>query len=204
MLTYSPPPTLKYKGPDESPTLKELVDKAMADGTIKKDPIATHASMFYEAERFWEMKTCTEGMTGQNLVGMLAKVLPTDQDNLPVTDRVSSDWMRLRVPVTSVREKTAALLFLLDGGVPFTALAHNHLWYTDSGPCNTLEFALRLFEPVVDVNKWHVRERKTIVAGHGRSYNEARLFDQAGILTASMTQQCILRPKPSPKGTASL
>lgn len=204
LLTYSAPPTLKYKSPEDSSTLKELVDKAIADGTIKEDPIAKYAPMFYEAERFWEMKTCTEGMSGQNLVGMLANVLSTDQDNLRVTDRVSSDWMKLRVPVTSVQEKAAALLFLLDGGVPFVALAHNHLWYTDSGPCNTLEFALRIFEPVVDVNKWHVRERKTIVAGHGRSYNEARLFDQAGVLTASMTQQCILRPKPSRKGTASL
>lgn len=204
LLTYTIPPTLKYKGPEESPTLKELVDKALTDGIIKEDPIAMFAPMFYEAENFWEMKTCTEGMSGQNLVGMLANVLPTDQDNLPVTDRVSSDWVRLKTALASASEKTAALLFLLDGGIPFTALAHNHLWYTDSGPCNTLDFALRLFEPVVDVNQWHVRERKTIAAGHGRSYNEARLFSETGILTASMTQQCILRPKPAPKVKSSL
>lgn len=203
LLTYSAPPTLKYKAPEESPTLKELVDKAIADGIVKEDPIAKFAPMFYEAQNFWEMKTCTEGMSGQNLVGMLANVLPTDQDRLHVTDRVSSDWMRLRTPITSASEKTAALLFLLDGGVPFVALAHNHLWYSDCGPCNTLEFALRLFEPVVDVNQWHVRERKTIVAGHGRSYNEARMFNQEGVLTASMTQQCILRPKPQPKKAKS-
>lgn len=204
LLSYSAPSALKYKGPDESPTLKELVDKALADGIIKEDPIAKFAPMFYAAETFWEMKTCTEGMSGQNLVGMLAKVLPTDQDSLPITDRVSSDWMRLRIPMASASDKAAALLFLLDGGVPFTALAHNHLWYSDSGPCSTLEFALRLFEPVIDVNKWHVRERKTIAAGHGRSYNEARLFDQAGNLAASMTQQCILRPKPNSRSKASL
>lgn len=205
LLTYSSPPALKYKAPEESPTLKDLVDKAIADGIVNEDPIAKFAPMFYEAERYWEMKTCTEGMSGQNLVGMLANALPTDQDNLPVTDRVSSDWMRLRTPLTSDSEKAAALLFLLDGGVPFVALTHNYLWYSDSGPCNTLEFALRLFEPVVDINQWHVRERKTVVAGHGRSYNEARLFNQAGVLTASMTQQCILRPKPeSNKGKSSL
>lgn len=204
LLSYSAPPTLKYKSPEESPTLKELVAKALAEGVIKEDPITKFAPMFYEAEAFWEMKTCTEGMSGQNLVGMLANVLPTDQDSLPIVDRVSSDWVRLRAPLTSAGDKAAALAFLLDGGIPFTALAHNHLWYSDSGACNTLEFALRLFEPVVDVNQWHVRERKTIAAGHGRSYGEARLFDKAGNLTASMTQQCILRPKPEAKGKPSL
>lgn len=204
LLTYSVPPTLKYKGPGESHTLKDLVDKALADGVIKEDLIAKFAPMFYGHEAHWEGRTCTEGMSGQNLVGMLPKQLPTDQDKLPVTDRVSSDWTRLKTPLASVSEKTAALVFLMDGGVPFVALAHIHLWYTDSGPCNTLEIALRLFVPVVELEDWHVRERKTIVAGHGRSYNEARLFDKHGNLTVSMTQQCITRPKPKPKAKASL
>lgn len=201
LLTYSAPPTLRYKGPDASPTVKELVEKAQKHGVITQDPVARFAPMFYASETHWEMKTCTEGMSGQNLVGMLAKQLPTDQDALRVTDRVSADWVRLRAPV---RDMTAALVFLMDGGVPFVALAHNHLWYNDAGPCSTLEFALRLFVPVVDLREWHLRERKTVVAGHGRSYNEARLFDEQGSLTVSMTQQCILRPKPEPKTKALL
>lgn len=202
LLTYSAPTTLKYRGPDEQPTLKELVDKAVADGVVKEDPIAKFAPMFYATERHWIMKTCVEGMSGQNLVGMLAKQVPTDQDDLPLTDRVSADWIKLKTPLTSPGELTAALAFLMDGGVPFSALAHNHMWYNDCGPCNTLEFALRLFEPVVDLKDWHLRERKTIVAAHGRSYNEARLFDERGNLVVSMTQQCILRPKPEPKAKA--
>lgn len=204
LLTYSAPPTLKYKGPDEQPLLKDLAAKAVADGVVKEDPIAKFAPMFYAAEKYWHMRTCTEGMSGQNLAGMLAKQMPTDQDSLPLTDRVSADWVKLREPLTPGAEMTAGLAWLMDGGVPFSALAHNHLWYNDCGPCNTLEFALRLFEPVIDLKEWHLRERKTIVAGHGRSYNEARLFDERGNLVVSMTQQCILRPPPEPKAKASL
>lgn len=203
LVAYSAPPALKYKGPDESPTMPDLVGKALEKGTIKEDPTAVDGAFYLGLGMHFDMRTCAEGMSGQNLGGML-KDHPTDQDGLHVADRASGDWTKLRVPLKSYGEKTASLAFLMDSGLAFAALGHNHLWFTDCGPCLTIDFALRLFVPEVNPSNWHLRETKTIAAGHGRTYSESRLWDEQGTLVVSMTQQCILRLKPETKVKASL
>jgi acyl-CoA thioesterase len=87
----------------------------------------------------------------------------------------------------------ASLGFLMDGMLSFLPLIHNHLSFDDVAACSTLDFALRVFSPRIDMNHWHLREVISHHAGHGRSYSESRLWDEQGSLVASMTQQAIIR-----------
>lgn len=190
LLTYSVSPAIKYSGPEASLTLREMTQKAVAQGVLKEDPTSDARVGF---ERCFDMRHCPEGMSGQNVMGMAPKQ-PTDHDGRHVTERVSGEWVRAQSPLTSDAEKGAAHAFYMDG-LPFIVVAHNHLHFPDIAASLTIDFALRIFVPVVDLNKWHLRERKTLVAGLGRAYSEGRLFDEHGNLVASMTQQSILRAK---------
>lgn len=203
LLTYSPPPSfdLQTEGPEQSPTMDALTQQTVAAGLVDDPATALRtAAMFRGHEVHFEARTCARGMSGQNLVGLLSRH-PTTHDARPVTDRVSGDWSRTRVPWRDdhdVRgEKAAAVVFMMDGGLPFIALTHNHLWFTDAGANSTLDFAVRWLVPDVDLACWHLRERRTIAAGHGRSFNEGRLWDEQGNLVLVASQQCILRPKPA-------
>jgi len=60
-----------------------------------------------------------------------------------------------------------------------------------------LDFALRVFSNDVDFSAWHFKEMKTSVGAEGRTYSEARMWDENGSMVASMTQQSILRPRPA-------
>ncbi|PSR78079.1 thioesterase-like superfamily-domain-containing protein [Coniella lustricola] len=202
VLTYSARPTIAYKGPEQQPTLQDLVDKALAAGKIKSSPLDKTGAMYVGLGIHLDSRTCAEGMSGQNMLGLIGPQ-PTDQDALHVTERVSGDWSRLRVPLDDRQDKAAALAFMMDAGLTMTALTHNHLWFHDVGPSVTTDFALRLFVPEVDLNHWHLRERKTVAGGAGRTYSEARLWDEKGTLVASMTQQCILKPKKPSSGQPS-
>lgn len=193
LLRYSAPPTRPYSGPDQSRGLHDLVTDAASRGLLRADPHSAAAAARSKFEACLEMRYCPEGMAGQNFMGMVASH-PTDQDDLPVTERVSAEWVRTRAALTSAGEKAAAHAFLMDG-LPFTVVAHNKLWLADIAASLTLDFALRVFVPEVDLTGWHLRERKTIAAGLGRAYSEARLWDEQGNLVACMTQQSILRPK---------
>lgn len=203
LLAYSAPPTIPFAGPGESPTARELAKEAMSRGLASGEVVEKNAIMFAMMEQFFDAKTCREGLTGQNVLGLL-RTQPTDQDRLPLTERSSGDWAKTKQPLTSAGEQAAALAFLMDGGLSFLPLWHEHLWFDDAGACSTLDFALRLFTPDVDLSNWHLRERKTIAAGFGRSYSESRLWDEQRNLVACMTQQCILRPKPQSRGKAVL
>lgn len=203
LLAYSAPPSIPFRGPGESPTARELAQEAVARGLAGSDVAEKNTVMFSMMEQFFETRTCAEGLTGQNVLGLL-RTQPTDQDDLPLTERSSGDWAKTKEALTSAGEKAAALSFLMDGGLSFLPLWHEHLWFDDAGACSTLDFALRLFTPDVDLSNWHLRERKTIAAGFGRSYSEGRLWDERRNLVACMTQQCILRPKPKGKGRAVL
>ncbi|KAI3393041.1 hypothetical protein diail_4817 [Diaporthe ilicicola] len=203
LLAYSAPPTIPFKGPDESPTAKDLAREAVSRGLASKDIIEKHGVMFSMMENFFETRTCAEGLTGQNVLGLL-RTQPTDQDSLPLTERTSGDWAKTKEVLTSAGEKAAVLSFLMDGGLSFLPLWHEHLWFDSASACSTLDFALRLFTPDVDLSNWHLRERKTIAGGFGRTYSESRLWDEQRNLVACMTQQCILRPKPQDKVKAVL
>jgi len=151
-----------------------------------------------QAESYYETRMCTAGVGGQNLMG-LAKDLKTTQEDRAITDRTSAEWVRMRTHLASEAENCAALAFLMDGALSFLPLNHDHMDFADAGACSTLDFALRVMRPGVEMGEWHLRERKTIAAAVGRSYGESRLWNEQGEMVCVMTQSCIIRPAPGRK-----
>lgn len=199
VLTYSAPPRRKYSGPETSPDLESLSRTLLADGQISQEQadMASATGMFGLMGRFFDTRHPVEGVAGQNLFG-IAKHMPTDQDSCHITEKTSAEWIKTLAPLDSRAEKMSALAFELDGALSFTPMAHSSLWFEDVGVASTLDFAMRLFVPDVDLGRWHLRERSTVAAAVGRQYSESRMWDQQGNLVASMTQQSILRPRPGP------
>lgn len=91
----------------------------------------------------------------------------------------------------------------MDQALSFLPLNHDHKGFDDSSACSTLDFALRVFVPDVRIEEWHLRERKTISAGVGRTYSESRLWRKDGELVCIMTQTCILRGAVKEEGVKS-
>ncbi|KAK9775528.1 putative Thioesterase-like superfamily-domain-containing protein [Seiridium cardinale] len=193
LLTYSAHPTRTYSGPEQSKSIGELAAAAVAKGEMNQDTADAFLAAWKLSENFFDTRFCPEGVSGQNLIGAL-KHAQTTQDHLPVPEKTTGDWIRTRVPLETPCERTASVSFLLDVGLSFIPLTHSHLWFEDSRAFSTLDFALRLFVPDVDLDSWHLRERKTLAAGFGRTFTEARLWNEKGTLVATMTQQCIMRP----------
>jgi acyl-CoA thioesterase len=77
----------------------------------------------------------------------------------------------------------------------FVPLVHAGMFLDDVGACSSLDFALRVMEPDVDMERWHLREIVAVQAGEERGFNEARLWNEKGDLVAVMSQQAIIRPK---------
>lgn len=195
-LTYSARPRRQYSGPETSSDLEHLSKTLLSNGLIseKQAEMASARGMFGLMWKFFDTRHPIEGVAGQNLFG-IAQQIPTDQDSLHITEKTSAEWIKTLAPLESRAEKMSALAFVLDGALSFTAMAHSGLWFEDIGVASTLDFAMRLFIPDVNLSHWHLRERNTLAAAAGRQYSESRMWDREGNLVASMTQQSILRPR---------
>lgn len=198
-LTYSAPPRRQYSGPEASPDLQYLSRILLSSGQISQSQaeMASATGMFGLIGKFFDTRHPTAGVAGQNLFG-IAKHMPTDQDSLHITGKTSAEWIKTLDILESRAEKMAALAFVLDGALSFTSMAHSGLWFEDVGVDSTLDFAMRIFVPDVDLSHWHLRERNTVAAAVGRQFSESRMWDQSENLVASMTQQSILRPRADP------
>ncbi|VUC29866.1 unnamed protein product [Clonostachys rosea] len=192
MLEFSAPPTMAWPKPRDCPDRHEYAQGMLNRGEVNEAQLAEFRKSFDEDRDYFETRICTGGMSAQNLTG-IAGGLPTTQDSFTVTSRVSAEWLRAHGPFVTQAEHTAALAFIMDGALAFLALPHSHLWVDAAGPCGSLDFALRIFVPHVDMGKWNLRERIVHHSGSGRTYAEGRLFDEKGTLLASMTQQCFMR-----------
>ena len=89
----------------------------------------------------------------------------------------------------------------MDAAISSVPLIHSHKFLDDAAACSSLDFALRIFSNDINLNDWHLREEATVTGAEGRTYTEARLWDRDGNMIASMTQQCIMRPKPGIKSS---
>lgn len=196
MVEYSSPPLTQYSDPDSCPSTDKLGADLIAKGYISPDKAKAFLSTFNMMGRFFDNRLCPEGIWGQNLGG-LAKDFPTTQDHLPITSKTSGDWFRAVQSSLTKAENYAGLAFIMDAGPSFMPLIHDHKSMWDAGACSSLDFALRIFEPDLDITKWHLRERRTITAHAARNYAESQLWDGDGKMVASMTQHTIIRP---PKG----
>lgn len=206
LLAYDAVPSMSYGGgpldPEHTAAAPEVAERLVREGHIPRRAADAHKTMFAMAESFFETRQCTDGVSGQNLMG-LAKGLETTQDHRPIYERTSAEWMRARMPLADEAENSAALAFIMDGALSFLPLNLDHKDFGDAGACSTLDFALRVMRPGLDMRGWHMRERRTIAAAVGRSYSESRLWDERGRMVAVMTQSCIIRPPPPRQGKVS-
>jgi acyl-CoA thioesterase II len=193
-LEYSAPPQASWPRPDDCPTVKDHADVLKASGKVTEEQYHTLRTGFGVSDDYFETRCCVNGVAGQNLAGV-AKNVQTTQDHLPITAKTSAEWQKVKGTLASPNENLSALAFLMDGALSFLPLTHNHMWFEDAGACSTLDFALRVFTPEVNMNAWHIRERTTSRAGSGRTFSEGKLWDEEGNLVASASQQSILRMK---------
>ncbi|KAF4973673.1 hypothetical protein FZEAL_9265 [Fusarium zealandicum] len=194
LFVYSEPPSSKWPQPMDCPDMQTQISSLLADGVITKEQGEEYAKSFGINDQFFETRYCMEGVAGQNISGA-AKATVTTQDHRHITDKISAEWQRAKQPLHLPAENLGALSFLMDGGLSFLPLTHNHMWFDDVTACSTLDFALRVFVPDVKLCDWHLRERKTSRASNGRSFAEGKLWDEQGNLVASVSQQSIMRLK---------
>lgn len=193
MFEYSAPPIHVYPPPEACPTADEWRQTLLESGAAKPEVIKSNRIIFGLAERMLDQRRCPGGVMTENLIGAL-KHVGTSQDHLPLTEKVSADWFRSRDVLATAAENAAALGFVADGALSFVPLSHNHQFLDDSAACSSLDFAFRFFDTSVDMSKWHLREIKTIAGAGGKTYSEARIWDERGKMVAIMNQLSIMRP----------
>ena len=192
VLTFSSGPTRSYSDWRDCVPWDRLADDWVKVGKLSESHFKTFNTLFGLSRNLYEGRPCPEGLTAQNLMGM-AKVVKTSQEELSPTAKSSAEWIRARHTLWTEGEQMASLGFIMDGGLSFLPLAHNHMFFEDIGMCSSLDFALRLFTPRPKMDEWHLREAINHHAGNGRTYSESKMWDEEGNLVASMTQQSILR-----------
>lgn len=195
LFEYSPTPTRQWPGPHGPGTEdnRQVLERLVRDGDVSQDQADEHQKIFTMMGQFLETRQCVDGVSGQNLMG-LAKGKVTSQDHLAVTEKTSAEWQRAYGEFADEGEEMAALAFVMDGALSFLCLNHDHKNFEDGGACSTLDFALRIMRPGIKLNRWFLRERRTIAAAVGRTYAESRIWDEDGNLLAVESQSCIMRP----------
>ncbi|KAL8790021.1 MAG: hypothetical protein Q9195_006570 [Heterodermia aff. obscurata] len=206
LLTYSHPPAAKVSEVQHSPTAEENLHALLERGTINEADAKIHRQLFQLEERLLERRLCPESVMTQNFAGAARKGTVTTQDHLPLHDKTSSDYFRVKHHLDTPAEHVAALAFVMDMGISFLPLVHSGTSLTEAGVQSSLDFALRVFvnggKEGVDLNKWNFREISTVTGGEGRTYTESRVWDEKGRMVCNMTQQSILRPKMQVGGKA--
>ena len=195
LLTFSKPPKTSYSTVNDSPSVEENRQSLLSKNLLSKEVVAFQKDLYGLTERFFECKSCPEGVMAQNPPTFKEKGRPTTQDHLHIYEKTSGDYFRSKCPLKTSAENVAALAFMLDMTLTFLPLIHTGRPLAEAPVLSSLEFAFRIFSNDVDLNKWHLRELSTITGGEGRTYTEAQVWDSRGKMICNMTQQSILRPK---------
>ncbi|KAH7396888.1 thioesterase-like superfamily-domain-containing protein [Phaeosphaeria sp. MPI-PUGE-AT-0046c] len=197
LMEYSKPPSKQCAHYNGLATQKEVFQKLLDDGKVSQKQLDLHSKTFALMEEHFDQRPLPDSIFAQNLFGV-AKSLPTTQDNLPLTSKTTSDWVKSRERLSTPVENLASLTFLIDGAIAFMPLSFSHMWFDDIAACSSLDFALRFFKAGDEVNleKWHLREMSTSVGSEGRTYGESWIWDEQGKAVACMSQQSIMRPPP--------
>ncbi|KAH6620581.1 thioesterase-like superfamily-domain-containing protein [Boeremia exigua] len=199
LVAYSRSPSKTYTSWENCSTEADVHQKLLAEGKVSQDVLDEDSRTFGLVKNIFEYRPCPEGIFAQNVHG-IAKNLALTQDELPLTQRSSADWIRCVEDLPKAMDHVALMAFTLDAFIASLPLTLNHRFLDDASACSSLDFALRIFNTDIDMARWHLREVTTNVGSEGRSYGESWLWDEDGNAVACMTQQCILRPKPKNKG----
>ncbi len=194
-LTYSRPPrTNSFTSFEDSSTMADIRQSMLMTKVTDPKMVEIHKVAFGLLDRLVDGRSCREGVLTQNLTGFAKKGTPTTQDHNSLPQKTSGDWFKAKHEMKTPAEHVAGLAMIMDGALSFLALTHSGLSFADAGAQSSLDFAFRVFENTVNLNNWHLREMSTVTGGNGRTFNEAKTWDQEGRMVAEMTQQCILRP----------
>lgn len=196
LMEFYPPPQRQYRHPSQQSSTLQMRNQFVEDGKLSEESGKLLDTMFALGGRFFDQVPAIEGVTGQNCMGF-AKHHPTDQDHLHITEKFSAEWQRAKDPLPTTADQISALAWSMDGGLSFVPLIHDKKYLEDAGACSSLDFSLRIFTHNFNFNNWHIKERKAIAGQGGRTFSEARLFDENGQLVAIESQQSIMRPLPS-------
>ena len=207
LLTFSAKPTGTWEGVEEALTTDQMYQGLVKKGRVSETEVKIHRKLFALPLQMFDFRYCRESVFSQNLFGV-AKHLETTQDHLSLPDKSTMYWIRSMHPVTTYAENLISVFFNIDEATSFIPLTHSHMFLQDAGACSSLDFALRIFaggagtspaddksQDAVHLNfdEFHLKEIKCITGGQGKTYTEARLWDQHGRLVVSMTSQNILR-----------
>jgi acyl-CoA thioesterase len=168
----------------------------LARGGIDEEGMSAYVSRVNPLAALFDIRHCPDSVAGQNLNGLLNPYITT-QDHLSISSRTSTEWVKAKEPIGSQWEQVSALAFGLDGGISTLPLVHGDVLLEDVTMAASLDFALRVMQPVVDLTKWHLQTRSTTSGAGDIAYGEATLWDDQGIMVASMSQQSIFRVRTS-------
>lgn len=192
MFEYSAMPTRSYSSPVTSHNLSSQGESLVKKGMITAKQLEIIKPAFEANERFFETRLALKYVSIQNH-NSTPQAVKTHHE-ASITANSSAEWYMAREHLECEKDQLGTLAFLMDGGLDILPLEHSYCFPDDAGACTSLDFAMRVFQPHVDLNHWHIRERTTTAGGYGRTYSESRLWDEQGEMVASMTQQSILRP----------
>lgn len=201
-LVYCAAPREKYASWQDTLPVDQLREKKLAAGEMTAQEAEFNKGAMKLIFGLLEQRPCTEGVFGQNMSGM-ARGAKTSQDGRKMTEKTTADWWRVK-PGTNLKtggESAAAMAYVMDSFMAFAALVFTQRSIED-GITASLDFSFRVFETGedLDFNKWHLREVVTHQGGKGRTYSEARMWDEGGKMICCMTQQGIMRaPKKKEK-----
>lgn len=196
MMRYSAAPTRDYgKDPEDHSTSMdgaEILAESLAKGQDTQ-LVAGYVSMLNFQLRICETRLCRDGLPRNPVVS------GTSQGHLSITEKVSAEWIRSWHPLMDEPENIAALVSIMDSGLTPLPLILEERDLFGPSACSTLDFALRIMLPGIQMHKWHLRERKTVAAAVGRTYSESRVWDEDGKLVVIASQSNILRPRKEKK-----
>jgi acyl-CoA thioesterase II len=198
-MVFSAKPARNWGPPSEGLTWTQHATRLRDKGVVSDKFVKGGAKGFALGMKYFDTRQLPDSPMGRRLFGVIKNV-DTEQDKLPLTDKVSADWVRMPHTLKGENEHVPAIACLLDGAMSFIPLTHSHRFLDDVGVSGSLDFALRFFTNDINVNDWKLRELRAIVGAEARTYNEARLYSEDGKLVAIMNQQGIMRPKEEAKG----
>lgn len=214
-LRYSLPAP-QATNPADLPLFRERVKDRVSNGDLHYNIEKAYSTYFTLFDKWFDYKMPDESPMSENVLG-IDKTRKTSQDHLPLTSKYSLDYFRSKhnvallnstpppntLPISPACLHFASLALAVDAAIAFVPLAHSHHFLPDVAACSSLDFALRFHTDVLDMAKWHLREMRTVVGDYGRTFNEAKVWDESGRLVAIMNQQNILRPHRGLKKTES-
>lgn len=204
-LRYSIPPPQSVVLPN-LPLFHQQIKDRVKIGDLNPNVETAYSTYFTLFDKFFDFKAPPNSPHCENVMG-IDKTRRTSQDHLPLTSKTTRDYFRLKspfppicplssshLPISPTCLHFASFAFAVDAALSFIPLTLSHHFLPDVGACSSLDFALRFHTDVLDLAKWHQREMRTIAGDYGRTFNEARIWNEEGKLVATMNQQGILRP----------